>query len=489
MFKRLLGGLRGRLMAGFSLVILITATIIALVVQQNMLPRLDTLLILVSQRQAYQIVPFFAADYARTGSWVETARSLPELERSLPPELAEDLMSSRYPWQFDQNRLLLPNHVILTDAAGLVIANSRGDLSAGQPLPDHLQPYAVPIDSQEVTVGHLVSVPDFIFDLADVARRGFRRTLTGATLLAGAVALLTSVGLAYSLTRPLRRLSQAAQQLAFGDFHPPLPTPTEDEIGELTAAFNEMTQSLAIQKRLRQQMVADIAHELRTPLSIMQLEIESLADGLQGPDEAAASLQEEVTALERLIEDLRLLSLADGRGLHLDLKPLDLERLIERVAAAWQKQAQQRNIGLRVEITGPVPPVMADAGRLEQVLHNLVSNGLRYTPAGGHLAIGLRPASSEVILSVADNGPGIAAADVPHLFDRFYRTDPSRSRETGGSGLGLAITKQLVLLHDGRIWVESEVGEGTTFFIALPQETSRFESKKQPSRNTSQHPQ
>jgi signal transduction histidine kinase len=213
-------------------------------------------------------------------------------------------------------------------------------------------------------------------------------------------------------------------------------------------------------------MMADIAHELRTPLSVMKLEIEGLTDGLQPPERAAEALQTEIVALEQLIEDLRLLSLAEAGGLDLHLAETKLRPLLTEIVTTWQNQARSQQITLRLAVAEALPPVLADARRLGQVFHNLVSNALRYTPLGGTITLGGRVEGVEVWLWLADSGPGLPAEVLPHLFERFYRADPSRSRETGGSGLGLAIARQLVLLHGGRIWAESE--QGAVFYVALP---------------------
>jgi signal transduction histidine kinase len=247
-----------------------------------------------------------------------------------------------------------------------------------------------------------------------------------------------------------------------------LPVETADEVGQLTRAFNEMALALARQKQLRQQLVADVAHELRTPLSIMNLEVEALADALQCPATAAHALREEIAVLNRLVEDLRLLSLAEAGVLDFRLEPLQPGPFLEQLLETWQEPARQQQVRLQGEIAGPLPPVYADPGRLAQVCHNLLGNALRYSPPGSTIIVGARAEGAELQLWVTDEGPGIAPEHLPDIFERFYRADPSRSRESGGSGLGLTIAKQWVTLHGGRLWVESEVGAGTTFYIALP---------------------
>jgi len=197
-----------------------------------------------------------------------------------------------------------------------------------------------------------------------------------------------------------------------------------------------MAQELEKQKRLRQQMIADIAHELRTPLSIMQLNVEALEDGLQPPQETASYLHTEISTLTRLIDDLRLLSLADEGGLYLESEIIDPASFLPRLVQAWQVKAHNKQINLHLDMSNELPFIKADQGRLAQVMNNLISNALCYVPVGGEVIIGGKESGTEIVFWVSDNGPGIPAEALPHVFERFFRADPSRSRESGGSGLG-----------------------------------------------------
>jgi two-component system OmpR family sensor kinase/two-component system sensor histidine kinase BaeS len=461
------GGLRGQLSRSFLLIILISIGIMAVLARSITLPRLNDVALLLGRRQAFQLAPFFADAYARSGSWAAAPELVQRLSQPLPPELTQDITFG-LPWRLDLIRDLAPDRVVLVGADGGVAADSLGLLAIGQPLPVELKPYRVPIRPQGKPIGWLVVTSDTVDELTEVLQATLRQTLLGAGLLAGSVALLLGFGLAQRLSQPIRNLSRAARALAAGDSYKPLPVGSHDEIGEMTLAFNQMASALATQQRLRQQMVADIAHELRTPLSVMQLDIEGLADGLQPPEEAAASLQDEITTLNRLVEDLRLLSLAEAGGLQFALAPLDAATFLHQLLAGWAVKAQAQQVKLRTEIMEPLPPIEADEGRLTQVFNNLLSNALRYTPTGQTITLGARLEGAEVVLWVSDSGPGITPEDLPLVFERFYRADRSRSRDTGGSGLGLAIAKQWVTLHGGRIWVESEPGHGATFYVALP---------------------
>jgi signal transduction histidine kinase len=200
----------------------------------------------------------------------------------------------------------------------------------------------------------------------------------------------------------------------------------------------------------------------------MHLNIEALEDGLQPPQKAATYLHTEISTLTRLIDDLRLLSLADEGGLYLELEMIDPATFLPRLNETWQVKAYNKQINLHLDLSSQLPFIKADQGRLAQVMNNLISNALCYVPAGGEVIIGGKESGTEIIFWVSDNGPGIPTEALPHVFERFYRADPSRSRESGGSGLGLAIARRLVMLHNGRIWVESQPGQLTSIYIALP---------------------
>ena len=240
-----------------------------------------------------------------------------------------------------------------------------------------------------------------------------------------------------------------------------------------------MAAELAHQEDIRRQLTADVAHELRTPLSVLQLQIESLEDGIEQPTpELFGSLRQEVVLLSRLVEDLRLLSLAEAGRLHLSIEELDPHEVLTRASAVVAPLARQHNIEVRLKESGPLPPLRADPQRLQQVLRNLLENALRYTPAGGNVVIRAQSlpngpdsdgiSEPHILLEVADSGAGISPADLPSIFNRFYRTDRARTREMGGSGLGLAIVQRLVEAQGGKVSVESQDGQGATFRVVLP---------------------
>lgn len=287
--------------------------------------------------------------------------------------------------------------------------------------------------------------------------------------LAGIVGMLVALGfgllLARSLTRPMRDLTTATRNMAQGQLEQKVPVRSNDELGELAQAFNQMSADLARANRSRKQMTADIAHDLRNPLTVINGYLESLQDGkLKPTPERFAVMQAEVNHLQRLVEDLRTLSLADAGELKLHLEPTSIDELLNHVAETYRHQAEQNQINLIVETEPNLPEIDLDPARMEQVLGNLVSNALRYTAAGGEIRLEAKQLNGSLIVSVIDNGSGIPADILPHIFERSFRGDASRSGSE--SGLGLAIAKSIVELHDGTIQVESDKA-GTRFSIIL----------------------
>jgi len=309
-------------------------------------------------------------------------------------------------------------------------------------------------------------------------------SVIGGSVLAVAVALVVGLVITGRMTRPLRSFQDAVQRLASGARHEPLAIPPDKELAELAISFNTMAAELEHQQQLRRQLVADIAHELRTPLSVLRLQLEGMEDGIEQPTPTTLhSLVEEVGLLTRLVDDLRLLSLADAGQVSLAIDDLDAGTMIERAVIAATARARQQQIKLRAEPPTTALTVSADPQRLAQILGNLIENALRYTPVGGSVIVrvsselsagGHATQSSKlktynwVVFEVADTGVGIPPNELPRVFERFYRTDKARARETGGSGLGLAIVQRLVEMQGGQIWAGSATGHGTTFSVALP---------------------
>jgi signal transduction histidine kinase len=272
------------------------------------------------------------------------------------------------------------------------------------------------------------------------------------------------------IATPLADVMTAADAVAGGDLNVRVEENEPGEFGRLARSFNRMVEELAQADQRRRNLTADVAHELRTPLHIIQGNLEGVLDDVYQPtEEHIQATLEETRQLARLVEDLRTLSLAEAGQLPLVWEPVDVAELLADVHTSFSGQAEAAGIDLRVEIEGDLPTIAGDVGRLDQVLGNLVANAIRHTPAGGGITLRAEPIDDGVRVHVRDTGEGIPAEDVPHVFDRFWKGDRARTRAEGtGSGLGLAIARQLVNAHGGAICVESERGKGTTFTIELP---------------------
>jgi len=300
----------------------------------------------------------------------------------------------------------------------------------------------------------------------DVARGVISAGLALAAVLLGAAALFSR-----RISKPIGRLTLAARTMAEGDLSVRVAGFGVREINELAEAFNSMAGSIAQADSRRRQLTADVAHELRTPLSILKGRLEGMQDGVYAPTpDQIALLLNETALLERLIEDLRLLAQADAGQLPLYAEQVCPQDLLQSVAAAFAPQAQSAGVCLQRAPICDLPELYADPQRISQVLGNLLSNALRHTPPGGTITLlaWTTPAdSSYIFMSVQDTGMGIAAEELPHIFDRFWKADRARSR-SGGAGLGLAIARRIVDAHGGRIWASSAPGQGTTVAFALP---------------------
>jgi signal transduction histidine kinase len=275
---------------------------------------------------------------------------------------------------------------------------------------------------------------------------------------------------------PLVDVMAAADAVAEGDFSVRVREDIPGEFGQLARSFNRMTAELAEAEQQRRNLTADVAHELRTPLHIIQGNLEGILDGVYQPtDEHISATLEETQLLARLVSDLQTLSLAESGQLPLYKEQVEIKDLLEDTLTSFAGPAGEEGVELAVDpaADGAGLTISADSDRLSQVLNNLVANALRYTPSGGKITLRAESVSGGVRLEVADTGQGIAGEDLPHIFDRFWKADRSRARREGaGSGLGLAIARQLVQAHGGQIHAASQLGQGTTFTIELPTSAS-----------------
>lgn len=309
------------------------------------------------------------------------------------------------------------------------------------------------------------------------AEKEFLHNLGQSLWVAGLSGAALAIFLGYLFTRqivaPLSKVTAAARRVAQGDLGQRVEIRGSGELAELGESFNLMAATLSRDRELRQNMVADIAHELRTPLSILQGNVEAMLDGvLEANAENLTLLHQEIILLARLVEDLRTLSLAEAGQLKFQPRATDLAEVSRQVIDGFQAQMASKNINVTLEAPDDLPQAWVDPERIAQVMRNLLSNAFRYTPEGGNITVRITPESEGITVSVTDTGAGIAPKDLPYIFDRFYRVDRSRTRSTGGSGLGLAIVKQLVEAQGGCVWAESTVGKGSTFAFRVPYSSS-----------------
>lgn len=358
---------------------------------------------------------------------------------------------------------------ILVDADGTIVASDppqsrsaldREELSA-----------AMPIQVGDETVGYLLSseasMPANDQESLDRLQRAY--WLGGAVAIAAA--LLVAGALAHQLLRPIHELTSAAAALASGELARRVHVSGSDEIGELSRAFNRMAENLEHAEKQRQALTADIAHELRNPLAVMQARLEALMDKIYPLTiEHLEPILDQSRLLNRLIEDLRTLAQADAGVLALERRAVDLRPLCEQIARAYQAQAAGDGVALEVDLPADEPAVaVVDPERITQVLSNLISNALRHTPEGGQVIVRLEKDSAQEMLrlQVLDSGEGIPEDELERVFDRFYRIDRSRAREAGGSGLGLAIARKLIQAHGGTIRAYNRPQGGACFEITL----------------------
>lgn len=294
----------------------------------------------------------------------------------------------------------------------------------------------------------------------------FLKFFAAITALGVTIGVLSTRG----LTAPLNKLADAAKAIAGQDFSQRVEARGSDEIKTVALAFNEMASQLEQAETLRGNLLNDVAHELRTPISVIQGNLRAILDDVYELDKAEiARLYDQTRHLARLVDDLRELAQAEARELSLNISNLDVVAWVQDIAAVFRTIAEQKNLTLRVEILGQRPQARADQARLTQVLHNLLNNAIQHTPEGETITVQAEQRPEHFFLRVSDTGEGIPPEHLPHIFDRFYRADPARTRETGGTGLGLAISRAIVEAHNGELNVSSEgVGKGSEFVIQLP---------------------
>ncbi len=319
----------------------------------------------------------------------------------------------------------------------------------------------------EAMMGHH---PGMAADLNADFQAAVNKVLAIVTLVAFLGAVSVSIFAARRILGPVRDIVKASQRIASGDYHERVQVHGEDELGTLAQAFNRMAETLEQTEQRRLELIGDVAHELRTPLSSIKGTMEGLVDGVLPAEPATfLGIQREVSRLQQLVHDLEELSRAEAGEIPLDLHPVALADLVDAAADRLGLQFEDKSVRLRVDVPADLPGAWADPSRITQVLLNLLGNGLQYTPIGGQVTVRAWREDRQVVMELRDTGIGIPAEHLPHIFERFYRVDKSRSRTGGGSGIGLTIARYLVEAHGGRIWATSPgPNQGSTFIFTLP---------------------
>jgi len=367
---------------------------------------------------------------------------------------------------------LYGQRIVLTDTNRIVVADSRAELlgdsyapeSSGRRLISRWGAgnigtiYITPTSSTGVDISSI-----------QIVFGAIGRFFIWGGLVAVAIALIITFFLSRRILAPVKSLTLATKRLGQGDFSQRVQSKDKSEVGELAQTFNAMAGDLERVEQLKRNMVADVAHELRTPLSNIRGYLEAIRDGVIKPDaDIFRSLDEEAILLSRLVDDLQELSLAEAGELKLVCRASDITELIKQTVAVVQAQAVTKGVSLSIDVTDKLPPANIDPHRISQVVRNLLENAVAHSAKGDAITVTASRKDDYLEVSVTDTGEGIPGEDLPNIFERFYRVDKSRARATGGSGLGLTITKRLVEAHGGKIEARSEPGEGSRFTFTLP---------------------
>ena len=463
--------LRWRIMGLTVLVVAITALVSVGVGYYATQSRLGVFVDQIGDDEATRLARNLSREYTAAGDWETVDRALSEAGYTYDGagngegDSEGEGESSEL---FHQDRI----RVVIVGADGRVVEDNLSDLPPGADAPDMGGHRGTVFDlAANQPVGYVYV--DVNQELLATESNRFLSALLYIILIGGAltigVAVLLAAWLSKRITAPVTALTEATQAISQGDTTN-LPVTSSDELGQMSAAFNRMTSALETQRELRRRLINDVSHELNTPLTVIQLEARGLRDGLQSTESASDHIIQEVNRLRGLVTDLDWLAETDHGELRLMLEASSVYELLSAEAERWQPQAQAQQVGLSLEVSADLPEMDLDRMRMSQALGNVLGNAVHAVEPGGNIALSATLDSGEALeISVIDDGIGIDAADLPHVFDRFYRTDQSRSRRAGGTGLGLAITRAIVEAHGGAIDVSSDgLGKGAAVTIRLP---------------------
>jgi signal transduction histidine kinase len=436
-----------RLSVTFAVIILVTVGTIYLVVSQRISVEIEYYKTISAQYRSNQILSRLYLHYWKDRSWKGVQ------------SVVEDTAH------------VSGAHIILVGTNGTVIGDSKGELLGTNYTNSSESPLNLTLGKD--ILGRVYIIPDPAAEIYVAPFLRLSASINRSLLLGGSVAIAIALLLTFVLSRrmmsPIGALARAARRLGGGDLSQRVQLRGEGEVAALAQAFNTMAADLEHDEQLRQNLIADVAHELRTPLSNIQGYLEAIRDRVMKPNAATIrSLNEEVALLSRLVNELQDLSLAEAGELKLVYQAEDITKLVKQAVTPWQPQLAAKEISLSLDLPDNLPPVNIDWQQVNQVLHNLLENAVAYTHKGGTINVAAAKQGDWVEVSVSDTGEGIPAEDLPNIFERFYRVDKSRARVTGGSGLGLTIARRLVEAHGGTIKVQSKLGKGSRFSFTIP---------------------
>jgi len=435
--------LKLKLLASFFLIIAIAVGTIAYIASNSAINQFDRY---VSRDQAerYQRLALTFSNYYRyMGSWEEVSE--------LTAKISE----------------MYSERIVLTDPSGVVIGDTATKLN-GEEISSDWSSKSVKLSLGDFSIGKIYIKTQKRSPLQNTFINSVNKSVLTGGIIAGIVGIILALLFSRNILKPIRELTKATKKMQEGELDQRVDSTSGGEIGKLGESFNELARRLKEQKTLREEMVSDVAHELRNPLSNIQGYLEGLKEGMIEPTKRVfESLHQQSLLLNRLVNDLRDVNRAKAGKLNLDKKQVVLEDIISRETKALKTKAEDEQVELSQDLNGP-NLLDADPERISQVVRNLLDNAITHTPEGGEIEVKSLKSSEEAVTTVSDDGSGIPEEDLPYIFDRFYRVDKSRSRGTGGTGLGLTIAKEIVESHGGTITAKSNEGKGSTFKFTLP---------------------
>ena len=454
--------MRLRLILSFALIVVIAVASFAIIVRVNTAQAVRTFMFRGGTAGVESVVSGLERYYQRRGSWQDIEQNFDSYLESR----GGGSFGAR--WGRNNEDRHIDQRLRLFNSEGRLLLDTGGSDSGGRASSDILE-QAIPLEVENQVVGYLLTERRLQFTPAheQALLTRLNRSALAAAIIAGVVALVLALLFAYRLLRPVQDLTQAATHLAEGDLSQRVTVRGGDQLATLGRTFNTMADSLEQAESRRKSLTADIAHELRTPLAVQRAHLEALQDGIYDPTpENLAAIREQNQVLTRLVNDLRTLALADAGELALERTPTDVAALLERVVTRFSPRADAGDVNLDLALEESTLTRSLDPQRIEQILTNLLSNAIRYTPEGGTISIRLSTEGNDALITVGDTGPGIPEEALPHLFDRFYKVDKSR-RQHSGTGLGLSIARKLAQAHGGDLTASNHPEGGAVFTLRL----------------------